>query len=149
MAASDWIALASLVVAVSTAIVAFRVDLRNKAVIRTELFIQLRSSFLDVLQSLPPEYRDPNWRPATALEQAAAVRYWHHAYDEWYVSRRLNAALMGPLWDGFYRPAIQSGLAHPGLRHAFGRMLEEQPELATLWRDFTREIGAHESHARS
>jgi hypothetical protein len=147
MDASDWIALASLVVAVSTAIVAFRVDLRNKAVIKTELFIQLRSSFRDVLLSLPPEYRDPNWRPSTALEHAAAVRYWHHAYDEWYVSCRLNAALMGRLWDGFYRPAILSGLEHPGLRHAFRRMLEEQPELARLWRDFTRAIGLSEGEA--
>ena len=140
MGPSDWIALSSVVVATIALVVALWADSRGRAATRTQMFMQLRTSFIDVLQALPPQYRDPDWRPTTPADIAAAARYWHHAYDEWYVSRRLNPALMGELWLTFYRPAIVSGLAHAGLRHALLHMLETQPELADLWVDFTRDI---------
>lgn len=72
---------------------------------------------------------------------AASGRYWHHAYDEWYVARRLNPKLMGRLWNEFYIPSIRSGLQHPGLGRALTHILEEQPEMARHWTGFMRDIG--------
>ena len=47
---------------------------------------------------------------------AAVLAYWHHTFDEWYVTNHLNHKHMKELWDEFYAPAILSGMRHEGLR---------------------------------
>lgn len=141
MTTTDWIAFGTFVVTAAAVFVAYGVDVRGRALARTTLFLQLRSRFLEVLQNLPPAYRDANWIPTSPSDVAASAQYWHHAYDEWYVARRLNPKLMGRLWDDFYLPSIGSGLQHPGLRRALTHILEEQPEMARHWTGFLRDIG--------
>jgi hypothetical protein len=141
MTAETWIAAGSLTVSVIAFVTALRADARGRAVTRTQIFLDLRTRFLDVLEGLPAEYRDPGWDASEPADRAAAVRYWHHAFDEWYVSRRLNAALMKEQWSQFYLPAIRSGLEHPGLERTLRYMLTTQPTLARLWSDFCADIG--------
>ena len=141
MTTTDWIALGTFVVTTAAVLVAYGVDVRGRALARTTLFLQLRSRFLDVLHNLPPGYRDPNWIPTSEADKAASARYWHHAYDEWYVSRHLNPRLMGKLWDDFYLPSIRSGLKHRALQWALTHILEQQPEMATHWTGFLHDIG--------
>jgi hypothetical protein len=144
MTPEAWIAAGSLVVSAIAFVTALRADARGQAVTRTQIFLDLRTRFLDVLEGLPPEYRDPSWDASDPAHRAAAVRYWHHAFDEWYVTRRLNAALMKGQWDSFYLPAIRSGLEHPGLKGTLDYMITTQPTLARLWRDFRADIGVRE-----
>ena len=148
MSSETWIAIGSLGVSAAAFFTALRADARAQAVTRTQIFLELREEFLTVLALLPPE----SLRLATPLtpeQHAAAVRYWHHAYDEWYVARELNASLMGRLWQRFYLPAIHAGLGHLALRRTLDEILVTQPDLARLWQPFCRDIGVDGEPAES
>ena len=117
-----------------------RADARGQVAARTQLFLDLRTRFLGLLEDLPPNYRSPEWEPSDPKHREAVVRYWHHAFDEWYVTRRLNEKLMRPLWDQFYCNAILTGLRHNGLRKIFIEMTKNDVELAKLWSEFKQEL---------
>jgi len=85
-----WIAGASLVVAGCAFWLSARADSRGQITTRTQLFLDLRTRFLGVLKDLPPGYRNDKWEASNSAHREAAVRYWHHEFDEWYVTRRLN-----------------------------------------------------------
>ena len=140
MDTNGWIAGASLVVAVSAFWLAWQADRRGQTAARSQLFLDLRTRFLEVLEGLPPEYRNPDWEASDPQHRAAAIRYWHHAFDEWYVTKRLNEKLMRQLWDAFYSRAVLAGMRHNGLRKTLIEMLKTQVDLAELWTDFRAEL---------
>jgi len=135
-----WIAGASFVVSVCAFAISWRTELRAQTAARTQMFLDLRKRFQDVLEKLPPRYREPDWLATDPKERAVAIRYWHNAFDEWYVTRRLNDRLMRPLWDGFYSTALVAGLGHTGLRKTLVEMAGKDIPLAELWVDFRRDL---------
>ena len=67
---------------------------------------------------------------------AAVLAYWHHTFDEWYVTNHLNHKHMKELWDEFYAPAILSGMRHEGLRVVLFSMIEAEDEFGEYRRSF-------------
>jgi len=131
-----WIGGVSLIFSACALILSWRSDSRSQIAARAQLFMSLRTRFLKVLEDLPPEYSDPKWDASDPLHREAANRYWHNAFDEWYVTTRLHAGLMRPLWDQFYSKAILAGLGHNGLRKTLIEMRKQDRALAGLWKEF-------------
>src|SRR5262245_52628353 len=140
MPAEAWIAGASFVVSVCAFWLAWRADSRGQVAARSQLFLDLRAQFLKVLEDLRPGFWEPGWEPSDPEHKAAAMRYWHHAFDEWYVTTQLNEKLMRQLWDQFYRKAVLAGLKHDGLRKSFVEMMRTQVDLAKLWDPFRKQL---------
>ena len=101
----------ALVIAVLAYVVSKRADDRIKVVAKTQVYLALRSRFLEVLEQLPPSYADPDWEPRTAEEVASATRYWQHTFDEWYVSRKLDPALHAMLRESLERVELIDRIA--------------------------------------
>lgn len=133
-------ALAALPIAVFAAYTSKRADARSKVAARTQVFLALRTRFLDVHARLPGTYADPDWQPRDQDEQSAATRYWHHAFDEWYITNRLDAELLSDMWREFFEEGVLSGLLHNGLRLHLCNLTARRAEHAGLWTDFASEI---------
>ena len=103
------IALASVVVSIMAFGLSWSADARAKVAARAQLFLTLRTRFLSVIENLPPTFRDPNWDASDKEGRSAAIRYWHHAFDEWFVTNCLDEKLMRNLWDQYYSEAVLSG----------------------------------------
>lgn len=140
MEPEGWIAGAAFIVSACALWLAWRTEARGQIAARTQLFLDLRTRFLSVLEQLPAAYRDPDWHATEPAERAAAIRYWFHAFDEWYVIRRLYPKLMRQLWHEFYAQAILAGLRHTGLRETLLEMLAQDPQPAELWQLFRRDL---------
>ena len=137
-----WIAGASLIVSVWAFGLAWSADARAKVAARAQLFLTLRTRFLDVLEDLPPNYMAPDWDASSPEHRAAAIRYWHHAFDEWYVTKRLDKKLMQQLWDQYYSEATLAGLKHNGLRKVLVVIENTDIKRAEVWRDYFKEVNS-------
>ncbi|MBP1642860.1 MAG: hypothetical protein H6Q03_1529 [Acidobacteria bacterium] len=143
-------ALAALPVSAFAAYLSKRADARSKVAARTQVYLTLRTRFFEVHSQLPPSYADPAWRPGSEDEKAAATRYWHHAFDEWYITTQLDPDLLRDLWRKYYSGALSNGLRHNGLRAQFLEMSFHRGEHDELWVDYAREVARvwAESHPR-
>jgi hypothetical protein len=93
---------------------AVRAEGRSRKVGAAQLYLELRSRMI----SLYTQLGDMDSTTATDAERKARAAYWHHCYDEWYLSTRLAPEEFGALWEDFYKQASRSGLRHAGLRSA-------------------------------
>jgi hypothetical protein len=82
------------------------------------MYHSLRSRFIDILRDLGDLSGDSI---PTDREQKARIAYWHHAYDEWRLSR-LAPKPFGNLWSEQFRNATIAGYAHPALRDTFDEL---------------------------
>jgi hypothetical protein len=135
-----WIAGGSVIVALAAFWLSVRADARSRAAARTPLYLELRTRFLEVYAELPPRYSDPGWEPTSPEEEAAVMRYWHHTFDEWYMTNRLNEKHMRELWIKYYSSAILSGLKHRGLRKVLIKMTSRAEEFGIYWKDFRNKL---------
>lgn len=144
------IAALTLLVSAGAFVVAKLADRRSQIAARTKTFLALRSRFISVHEKLPPNYDDPSWAPQGETEKKAAARYWHHAFDEWYITTQLDKKVLGNLWPDFYREAALSGLAHNGLRLHLWAEIKHGSELSEHWKQYSFELERlwAESHPR-
>jgi hypothetical protein len=131
-------ALAAVPISMFAAYLAKRADARSKIAARTQVYLSLRSRFIEVHQQLPPSYADNTWRPTTEAEKGAVARYWHHAFDEWYVTTHLDHELLSSLWQDFFSGAVLSGMRHSGLRLHFATLQGNRGEHDTMWNQFSQ-----------
>ena len=127
-------AVASAAVALAAFFLSWRSDARAKVLARTQMFLELRTRFLEVFQRLPP-FDKPS-SSYTPEEKLVVLSYWHHAFDEWYVTNRLSHKHMKELWNEFYAPAVLAGMRHQGLRDVLFNMIEEQEGFGEYRRSF-------------
>jgi hypothetical protein len=106
-------AAASTLVALVAVVVAIRSDRRSREVIKVQTYLALRGGFLSIYRELG-RLEDVG-TDDVGLDLARAA-YWHHAWDEWYVSERLAPREFGDLWRSFFSVAVVAGLRHPALR---------------------------------
>ena len=85
---------------------------------RAQMYLSLRTGFLDILRELGDLSATT---VSTDSERMARIAYWHHAYDEWRLSR-LAPKQFGHLWSEHFRKAVISGYAHPALRSTFDEL---------------------------
>ena len=86
-----------------------------------QVFLLLRSRFIDVFKALPPDYKNPNYHPLEQIppkpEEVNTIKaYWYNAFDEWYTTNILFESLKKELWDGFFEGAVLSGAKNNSLR---------------------------------
>jgi len=134
MHAQEIIALSSAFVALAAFFVALRADMRARDLALVQMFLSLRSRFLEIYVKLP----DPEKEAAsyTADDKAAVLAYWHHTFDEWYVTTKLSNRLMNQLWSGFYAPAIRSGMGHDAYRAVLFESLDDRKEFGEYGPDY-------------
>jgi triacylglycerol esterase/lipase EstA (alpha/beta hydrolase family) len=135
-----WIAAASLIVSITAIYLSIRSNHRAQVTTRAQIFLALRTRFLEVLQALPDNYVDADWSASTPEDKAAAIRYWHHTFDEWYITNKMNRRLMFDLWQSFYSIAILDGMKHKGLRMTLMSMVQQGPGLPQHFPEFANEL---------
>ena len=128
-----------MIIALIAFIFSLRADARSKATIRMQLYLELKTRFLEVFRGLPAQYADSNWEPADENEELAVKQYWYHAFDEWYITTKLNEKYMKGLWNEYYSSAILGGLKHNGLRKVCGTMFRED-EFGIYSSEFLNEL---------
>lgn len=118
----------------------------SKIAATTNLFIVLRSRYLEIHGQLPLAVRQKNWVPVKNTDEWRAIeRYWYVSFDEWFSTRKLGDAAGQKLWNEFYCHALQSSLKNSAMRivllemlHgsvSFGNFREQfMAELTVLWR---------------
>src|SRR5215510_5856518 len=128
------VAAASAAIALAAFFLSWRADRRAAALARTQMFLELRTKFLEVYKRLPSFEKSAS--DYTPEEKAAVLAYWHHTFDEWYVTNRLNHKHMKELWDEFYAPSILAGMRHDGLRVVLFAMIDAEDEFGEYRRSF-------------
>ena len=88
-------AAASAAIALAAFFLSWRADRRAAALARTRMFLELRTRFLEVYQRLPSF--DKPASDYTPKQRAAVLAYWHHTFDEWYITNHLNQKHMKKL----------------------------------------------------
>lgn len=141
---SEWSNLVSALAAVfsattaATAIVfTYRSERRSREVTKAQVYLTLRQTFIDIYRELGD--LEGGADPEAQLRLARQA-YWHHAFNEWYVSR-LAPRELGDLWPSFFRAANASGFRHPALRDTFDRMAAD-PDVGfgSYAKDFITEV---------
>ena len=127
-------AIASGAIALAAFFLSWRADQRAKALARTQMFLELRTRFLEVFRRLPA--LDKAASEYTPEEKKAVLAYWHHTFDEWYVTNRLSHKYLKELWNDFYAPAVLAGMRHPGLRAVLFDMIDTDEQFGEYRRTF-------------
>ncbi|MEM1362470.1 MAG: hypothetical protein AAGF94_12255 [Pseudomonadota bacterium] len=116
------IAFASFVVAGSALYLGIRNNQRAEEVARVQTFLEMRHNFLSIYAELG-DFLSAN--APNEEERRAREAYWHNAYNQWYVSKKLGAKVFDDLWDGFFRDATRSGYGTAGLRATLDKMVHD------------------------
>jgi hypothetical protein len=141
---SEWTNLVSALAAVFSATTAataifftYRSERRSREVTKAQVYLTLRQNFIDIYRELGD--LEGGADPEAQLRLARQA-YWHHAFNEWYVSR-LAPRELGDLWPSFFRAANASGFRHPALRETFDRM-SANPDVGfgSYAKDFIEEV---------
>jgi hypothetical protein len=93
---------------------AVRAEGRTRKVAAAQLYLELRSRLIGLYTQLG----DMDSVAVSDAERKARAAFWHHCYDEWYLSTRFAPEEFGSLWMDFYKDASRSALGHAGLRSA-------------------------------
>lgn len=131
---NDWIPIAISVGAVAVAVMSF---MRSTAAARAEVFLELRKRFSEQKHSLP-EWYDAEAVPeeATRSELRAAELYWQNAFDEWFLTTRLDPWHLKKLWARFYEGTLERALTHPALRSVVAKLTHEGAEFGKSQEEF-------------
>jgi len=85
---------------------------------KAELFVNLRSSYLDIHKEFPRE-SGSSYEDFELIYRA----YWVNAYNEWFVTRKICPAYS--LWEDFFNGAIKSSLTRENLKRALDGMVSD------------------------
>lgn len=116
-------AIASTLTAVVALIVAISSDRRSREALKVQTYLQLRAGFLEIYRQLGELDAAESEGIDVKLTREA---YWHHAWDEFYVTKRLAPLEFLSLWDDFFRLAIKSGLGHTALMRALDDLADKK-----------------------
>lgn len=125
----SWIALAQVLTGIAsmvTAVIALRVAIgtsrRSREALKVQTYLQLRSEFIDIYRELG---QLDATKPASDTEQARQA-YWHHVWDEWYITKKLAPAEFSPLWNEFFAKAVDSGYRQGPLKATFEELASKE-----------------------
>ena len=80
---------------------------------RAETFRNLRVGFNTLRASLPARFWTLHEMPSNDDEFRGLVKYWQYAFDEWFITRKLNPLVFGRLWRVYYRDVIKVSCKSP------------------------------------
>ena len=133
------ISIASVVISLSAFILSFVLSAQNKKNTRNNLFLGLRQRFIDILEDLPPRFREKDWQPEKD-ENNAIARYWHHVFDEWYLTNYLGDKMTKKLWSDYFVHPTKSALRYTSIREGFKAWFHRENEDSPSRRKFGKEI---------
>jgi hypothetical protein len=119
-------------------VVALRSDRRSREALRVQTYLQLRTRFLDIYRELGRlEDAGDEGSEARLTRQA----YWHHAWDEWYITKELAPREFATLWDDFFSKAMAPSAGHPGLWAALEQLASNpRAGFGAYARDLIKEV---------
>lgn len=138
-------AIASLFIAVIAVALAIRSDKRSREAMRVQTYLELRSGFLDIFRDLGQLDQEGTDTVELRLVREA---YWHHAWDEWYITHALAPREFAALWDDFFADAVRSGYRHPGLKESLERLTATNDAFATYAKEMIDELQRSERPER-
>jgi hypothetical protein len=119
--ASSTTAIVAVIIAILAEWRSREAEKRGAELLTAEIYVTLRTGFIDIFEKLG----DLGQGSASTLqERLAREAYWHHAYDEWFISRRLAPHALPELWDVF-RDKVRSGGAHPALAQSLSELMKD------------------------
>ena len=123
---TDWIAITVSVGAFFVAAISY---VRSTAAARAHVFLEFRKRFSDLKGSIPSWYDAPAVpEGATKEELRAAELYWQNAFDEWFVTTRLEPWHLGKLWRRFYSGTLTHALKNEALRAVVAKLTHGSTE---------------------
>jgi len=106
----SWFTPLILLVSVSISLVSLRLALLAS---RAETFRNLRVAFNKLRDDLPDRFWLETRMPAEPRHFDAMVKYWQFAFDEWFITQRLNPKVFGKLWRAYYSEVITVSCKSP------------------------------------
>jgi hypothetical protein len=113
----------SSIIAFVAILIAVHNERRSREVAKTQIYLALRDRFIGIYEKLGDLDKDATSDISTRLARQA---YWHHVFDEWYISHELAPREMGDMWNRFYERAAKSGYGHTALRSTLGELADDK-----------------------
>jgi hypothetical protein len=112
----------SALTALIAVVIAIRSERRSREVLKAQMYLTLRQGFHDIYRELG----DLTGRSEEDTDlRMARQAYWHHAFDEWYISQ-LAPRELGDMWNAFFKRATLSGWAHPALKATLDELAKDR-----------------------
>lgn len=113
--------------------------IKSNAAGRTQVFLEFRNRFSELKRKLPCWY-DSACIPSGAddAELRELELYWQNAFDEWFVTNRLEGRHFRRLWRRFYSGTLELSLRNGALRQVAGRLTHEGTEFGAHQETFRR-----------
>src|SRR4249920_796230 len=106
----SWLTPLILLVSVTVSLVSLRLALLASL---AETFRNLRVAFNKLRDELPARFWLETTMPDDARQFDAMVKYWQFAFDEWFITQRLNPTVFGALWRSYYSEVIKVSCKSP------------------------------------
>lgn len=99
---------ASVFVAVCAFAVSCIVFVFSRMSAQIDTFRQLRATFFQFRKGGKPDAFRPQTLPCrNSPEYKHMMDYWVYAFDEWFITQKLNPVIHGPLWSSYYCYALK------------------------------------------
>jgi hypothetical protein len=122
-------------------LISFVTYFRNKTIVKAQIYIELRYRFIEIYDNLPAEYNSETWLPDIGTDEWKRIQqYWYHAFNEWFITNKLDKWQLNSLWRKYYKGAILSGLRNRPLRYVLNRMLDDERGFAGYKSSFEKEL---------
>jgi len=140
VAVSDWLALA---VSLAAFLVAAMSYVKSSAATRAQVFLEFRKRFSDLKASIPAWYGAPAIPDDVSVEDLrAAELYWQNAFDEWFVTNKLERWHLRRLWNRFYRGTLTRALGNRALRQVAANLTHGGQEFGDHQDEFRATLNA-------
>lgn len=137
---SDWLAIA---ISLAAFLVAAMSYLKATAAIRAEIFLDFRKRFSELKVSIPDWYNAAGIPKDVPKGELRAVElYWQNAFDEWFVTNKLEPWNFRKLWHRFYKGILIRALSNGALREAAARLTHGSAEFGEHQDEFRTVLNA-------
>jgi hypothetical protein len=94
-----------------------------------QVYLDLRRNFSALKGSIPLWYSEARIPPDASPDQIRACElYWQNAFDEWFVTTRLEPWHLRRLWKRFYAGTFTLALSHGALREVVAKLTHDGAE---------------------
>lgn len=139
-AAADWVALA---VSLAAFLVATMSYIKSSAAARAQVFLELRKRFSELKASIPVWYNEATIPDSASADDLRAVElYWQNAFDEWFITNKLERWHLRKLWNRFYKGTLTLALSNGALRQAAANLTHGGPEFGEHQDEFRATLNA-------
>jgi len=86
-----------------------------QVVVRAQTYLDLKCRFLRISKDLEAVLSDPPSREDFRAWHRRWLPTYHcrqRAFDEWFLTQKLDRRVLGALWSNYYRGAAESALKH-------------------------------------